>query len=78
MFFYLLYNSSFLKKDQDKNKNVNTLIYGSIVYILLHALIFANKNLKENVLKYFWIILSVDIISIFLSTNISSELQADT
>ena len=75
MFFYLLYNSSFIKKDSDKNKNVNTLIYGSIVYIVLHALIFANSNLKNTILRYFWIILSVDIISIFLSTEISSDIQ---
>ena len=75
MFFYLINNSSFIKKDSDKNKHVNTLIYGSIVYIILHALIFANSNLKNTILRYFWIILSVDIISIFLSTEISSDIQ---
>lgn len=75
MFFYLIYNSSFIKKDNEKNKNVNTLIYGSIVYIVLHALIYANKNLRESILRYFWIILSVDIVSMFLSTEISSDIQ---
>ena len=75
MFFYLIYNSSFIKKDNEKNKNVNTLIYGSIVYIVLHALIYANKNLRESILRYFWIILSVDVVSMFLSTEISSDIQ---
>ena len=75
MFFYLIYNSSFIKKDADKNKNVNTLIYGSIVYIILHALIYANISLRNSILRYFWIILSVDIISMFLSTEISSDIQ---
>ena len=75
MFFYLIYNSSFIKKDTDKNKNVNTLIYGSIVYIILHALIYANVSLRNSILRYFWIILSVDIISMFLSTEISSDIQ---
>ena len=75
MFFYLIYNSSIIKKDNEKNKNVNTLIYGSIVYIVLHALIYANKNLRESILRYFWIILSVDVVSMFLSTEISSDIQ---
>ena len=75
MFFYLIYNSSLIKKDNEKNKNVNTLIYGSIVYIVLHALIYANKNLRDSILRYFWIILSVDVVSMFLSTEISSDIQ---
>ena len=75
MFFYLIYNSSFIKKDSEKNKNVNTLIYGSIVYIVLHALIHANKNLRETILRYFWILLSVDVVSMFLSSDISSDIQ---
>ena len=73
MFFYLIYNSSIIKKDD--NKNVNTLIYGSIVYIVLHALIYANSSLRSSILRYFWIILSIDIVSIFMSTEISSDLQ---
>ena len=73
MFFYLIYNSSIIKKDN--NKNVNTLIYGSIVYIVLHALIYANNSLRSSILRYFWIILSIDIVSIFMSTEISSDLQ---
>lgn len=73
MFFYLIYNSSIIKKDN--NKNVNTLIYGSIVYIVLHALLYANSSLRSSILRYFWIILSIDVVSIFMSTEISSDLQ---
>ena len=75
MFFYLIYNSSIIKKDIEKNKNVNTLIYGSIVYIVLHGLILANKSLRENILRYFWIIISIDVVSMFLTTDMSTELQ---
>ena len=75
MFYYLIYNSTFIKKDTFKNKNVTTLIYGTIVYILVHGLIYVNKSIKDTLLRYFWVLFSVDIISIFLSTEITSELQ---
>jgi hypothetical protein len=75
MFYYLIHNSTIIKKDTLKNKNVTTLIYGTIVYILIHALIYVNKSIKDTLLRYFWVIFSVDIISIFLSTEISSEIQ---
>ena len=32
-------------------------------------------SLRNSILRYFWIILSVDIISMFLSTEISSDIQ---
>ena len=32
-------------EDALKNKNVTTLIYGTIVYILIHALIYVNKSI---------------------------------
>ena len=75
MFYYLIYNSTIIKKDALKNKNITTLIYGTIVYILIHALIYINKSIKDTLLRYFWVIFSVDIVCIFLSTDISSEIQ---
>ena len=33
MFYYLLYNSSFNKNTNLKEKAITTLIYGSVVYI---------------------------------------------
>ena len=39
MFYYLLHNSSFNKKGDSKDKLISTLIYGSILYLILHGLI---------------------------------------
>ncbi len=75
MFYYLIYNSTIIKKDNPKNKNVTTLIYGTIIYIVIHAFIYINKSIKENLLRYFWLILSVDIVSMFLTSEISSDIQ---
>lgn len=75
MFYYLIYNSTIIKKDNPKNKNVTTLIYGTIVYIVIHAFIYMNKTVKENLLRYFWLILSVDIVSMFLTSEITSDIQ---
>ncbi len=75
MFYYLIYNSTIIKKDNPKNKNVTTLIYGTIIYIVIHAFIYMNKTVKENLLRYFWLILSVDIVSMFLTSEITSDIQ---
>ena len=58
MFYYLIYNSTIIKKEN--NKNVSTLIYGTIIYIVIHAFINFNKTLKENLIRYFWLFFSVD------------------
>lgn len=75
MFYYLIYNSTIIKKDNSKNKNVTTLIYGTIIYIVIHAFIYMNKTIKDNLLRYFWLILSVDIVSMFLTSEITSDIQ---
>ena len=75
MFYYLIYNSTIIKKDNSKNKNVTTLIYGTIIYIVIHAFIYMNKTVKDNLLRYFWLILSVDIVSMFMTTEITSDIQ---
>jgi hypothetical protein len=78
MFFYLIYNSTIIKKDNSKNKNITTLIYGTIIYIIIHAFIYINNNIKEALLRYFWVIFSVDIISMFLSSEITGDIQKHT
>jgi hypothetical protein len=78
MFYYLIYNSTIIKKDNSKNKNITTLIYGTIIYIIIHAFIYINNNIKEALLRYFWVIFSVDIISMFLSSEITSDIQKHT
>ena len=75
MFFYLIHNSTFLKNNLDKNKYVNTLIYGSIIYIIVHILIHLNKSLGDILLKYFWVFFLVDITSLYLSCGLPSELK---
>tara|TARA_B100000674_G_C37472779_1_gene747821 strand:+ start:9 stop:542 length:534 start_codon:yes stop_codon:yes gene_type:complete len=34
-----------------------------------------NKTIKDNLLRYFWLILSVDIVSMFLTSEITSDIQ---
>ena len=67
MFYYLIYNSSYIKKKENKDKSLYTLIYGSIVYIILHALL--SFTFKSDVIKYFWIIFLIDCASIYLSSD---------
>ena len=75
MFYYLIYNSTIIKKENSNNKNVTTLIYGTIIYIVIHAFIYINKSIKDNLLRYFWLILSVDVVSMFLTSEITSDIQ---
>ena len=73
MFYYLLDKSSFLDQQQGKNKQTSILIYGSIIYIIFHFIL-SNLN-NKNMLKYFWVIFSIDVIAICLNTNITTELH---
>ena len=75
MFFYLIHNSTFFKNKLDKNIYVNTLIYGSIIYILVHALLYFNKSLRNLLLKYFWVFFFIDITSLYLSCDVSTDLK---
>jgi hypothetical protein len=72
MFYYLLDKSTFLQKHEGKNKQTSILIYGTIIYIIFHFIL-SNLN-NKNVLKYFWVIFSIDVISICINTNITSNL----
>lgn len=66
MFFYLLHNSSLIKKQNGIDKHISTMIYGSLIYILLHALLYASMDNKffVSLRKYFWIIFVLDCISV--------------
>ena len=74
MFFYLLYNSSLLKSNSEQQKNISTLIYGSIIYIILHSILFFknNSDFIVNFQKYFWILFTLDCIAV-LFTHISKN-----
>lgn len=66
MFFYLLHNSSLIKKQTSIDKHISTMIYGSLIYILLHALLYTSMDNKffVSLRKYFWIIFVLDCISV--------------
>ena len=74
MFFYLFYNSKIINANNDQQKNISTLIYGSIIYIILHAILFFKNNNEflKNFQKYFWILFTLDCISV-LFTHISKN-----
>lgn len=68
MFYYLLFNSSFIKSNNLKEKLISTIIYSSFVYIIIHALISFKVKLKP-LLKYFWGILIIDIFTLFFKSE---------
>jgi len=71
MFYYLLHNSSFNKKGDSKDKLISTLIYGSILYLILHGLIcFFFK--KTEILLYFWLALMIDIFALIFKCDMGS------
>jgi hypothetical protein len=72
MFFYLLYNSTILEKEIDEyNRSIKVLIYGSIAYIILHAVLFVGgeEALLYSLKIYFWLFLILDFIVLGLMFN---------
>lgn len=60
MFYYLLYNSSF--DFITNNRMFSTILYGSILYIITHAIInYCNLDILSITRNYFWIIFALDI-----------------
>jgi hypothetical protein len=63
MFYYLLYNSSF--SFIVDNRLFSTILYGSILYILTHAILnYCSIEILTIINHYFWIIYILDIISL--------------
>ena len=83
MFYYLLYNSSF--SFIEESRLFSTILYGSILYILTHAILnYCDISILNIINNYYWTVLSLDIISFFYAlyqsftnTNISSQSQND-
>ena len=76
MFFYLLYNSTLIEKEIDEyNRSIKVLIYGSIAYIVLHAVLFigGEEALLHSLKIYFWLFLVLDAIVLFLMNNKNSK-----
>jgi hypothetical protein len=70
MFYYLLYNSSF--SFIIDNRLFATILYGSILYILTHAILnYCNIEILSIINNYFWIIFILDVISLIYGIYIS-------
>jgi len=63
MFYYLIYNSSFIDKKQSDD-TIKILIYGTICYILLHGVI-SSLALLKGFSNYFWMLTALDISSMY-------------
>ena len=65
-------------KARESEKNIRTLIFGVISYVLLHAVINVGgeESLLYNFKNYFWIILLLDVtINIFFDEKISANIS---
>lgn len=74
MFYYLISKSSYLKESNDKY--IHVLIYGTISYIILHALLNSRTNKFKHLENYFWSIFSIDCISIYSQLKNDSTLNS--
>ena len=76
MYYYLLYNSSF--SFIVENRLFSTILYGSILYILTHAILnYCDISILSIINNYFWTTLSLDIIS-FTYTIYNSFINNDS
>lgn len=64
MFYYLLHNSSFLDKNKN-DKQIKLIIYGTIMYIIMHGLIFSTSYLAK-LQNYYWLLFALDIGSLYI------------
>jgi hypothetical protein len=80
MFFYLLKNSSLLNKPTVEDKNIQIIIYGTIAYVILHAVMFAGgtDSLLYHFKYYYWVILGLDLAVIILKdmTNLTTSFNS--
>jgi len=75
MFYYLLYNSSF--SFIVESRLFSTILYGSILYILTHAVLnYCDISILNIINNYYWTLFTLDIIS-FLYSLYQSVLYGD-
>jgi len=68
MFYYLLNHSSLLNKQNEKAKNLSIILFGSLIYLSIHAFLSFNKNTTiQKVKPYFWFMFLLDIIMSYYS-----------
>ncbi len=83
MFYYLLYNSSF--SFIVESRLFSTILYGSILYILTHAVLnYCDISILNIINNYYWTLFTLDIISFlyelyksFFNGNINQNSQND-
>lgn len=74
MFFYLLKNSTIIEPDlNDTERTSKILLYGTVAYIVLHAILFlGGEDALLNCLKpYFWLFVFLDISILALNSDIN-------
>ena len=72
MFFYLIQNSTLLKKELDENTRMTKIfLYGGTSYIVLHATLFmgGDDSMLNSLKKYFWMFFFLDLSTMFLTNN---------
>lgn len=77
MFYYLIFNSSYTNYEEIDKKMMITILYGTISYIVTHAII-NNSNISfiNSLINYFWVILCLDI-TMFYYVSQNDKLFSD-
>lgn len=68
MLYYLLSNSNYISEDE--NKLVRIIVLGTIIYLVVHGLVISETKLN----KYFFVIVGLDITSVYLLNNNNNSL----
>jgi len=62
MYYYIIYNSSIINKNEVSKRYLTTIMYGTICYILTHAYLSASSSdIVKKIKDYFWLIFVLDI-----------------
>ena len=65
MFYFLLSNSSITKIKDPEKKLLTTFLYGSVLYIIFHAILNTSNKLFFQIIKtYYWTLLALDIFTL--------------
>jgi hypothetical protein len=68
MFYYLLNHSSLLNKQNEKAKKLSIILFGSLIYLSIHAFLSFNKNnIIQKIKPYFWLMFLLDIFMSYYS-----------
>lgn len=68
MYFYLLNNSTLIVEKNEETRNIKTFVYGSLTYIVTHAILFigGEESLLYPLKSYFWLLLILDCIVCYI------------